>query len=57
MQLGNLYVSMMIIDNSNNVELDKLLTTYYNGSYDIAQIMKTVRMQTQSTSYFKYMIY
>jgi len=46
MQLGNLYVSMMVIDNSNDVELDKLLTTYYNGSYDVTQIMKTVRMQT-----------
>ncbi|XP_012056942.1 PREDICTED: sodium channel protein Nach-like [Atta cephalotes] len=45
MQLGNLYVSMMVIDNSNDVELDKLLTTYYNGSYDVTQIMKTLTPQ------------
>ncbi|XP_018358709.1 PREDICTED: sodium channel protein Nach-like [Trachymyrmex cornetzi] len=45
MQLGNLYVSMMVIDNSNDVELDKLLTSYYNGSYDVAQIMKTLTPQ------------
>ncbi|XP_018343778.1 PREDICTED: sodium channel protein Nach-like [Trachymyrmex septentrionalis] len=45
MQLGNLYVSMMDTDNSNDVELDKLLTIYYNGSYDVAQLMKTLTPQ------------
>ncbi|KAG5323177.1 NACH protein, partial [Pseudoatta argentina] len=56
MQLGNLYVSMMVTDNSNNVELDKLLTTYYNGSYDVAQIMKTLTPQC-STMLLKCMLH
>ena len=54
MQLGNLYVSMMVTDNSNNVELDKLLTIYYNGTYDVTEIMKTVSMQIKSIPCLKY---
>ncbi|KYN23422.1 Sodium channel protein Nach [Trachymyrmex cornetzi] len=57
MQLGNLYVSMMVCtDNSNDVELDKLLTTYYNGSYDVTQIMKTLTPQC-STMLLKCMLH
>ncbi|XP_018301502.1 sodium channel protein Nach [Mycetomoellerius zeteki] len=44
-QLGNLYVSVMVNNNSQDVKLDKLLTTYYNGSYDITEIMKTLTPQ------------
>ncbi|XP_018401441.1 PREDICTED: sodium channel protein Nach-like, partial [Cyphomyrmex costatus] len=44
-QLGNLYMSIIVTDNSHDVELDKLLTTYYNGSYDVAEIMKNLTPQ------------
>jgi len=42
------------MDISRNVEIDQLLTTYYNGSYDITNIMKNVRIQIQLTLCFKY---
>ncbi|XP_018317042.1 sodium channel protein Nach, partial [Mycetomoellerius zeteki] len=43
MQLGNLYISNFDMD--NNVELDKLLTTYHNGIYDVTEIMKALTPQ------------
>jgi len=61
MRLGNLYIydfdTFGLTDNNYDVELDKLLTTYYNGTYDVTEIMKTVRMQIKSTPCFKYVIY
>lgn len=46
MQLGNQYSSEFIMDEDRNVEVDRLLTAYYKGEYDISEIMKTVRMQS-----------
>ncbi|XP_018403978.1 PREDICTED: sodium channel protein Nach-like [Cyphomyrmex costatus] len=45
MQLGNLYLFNFNLDDNYDVELDKLLTTYYNGSYDVTEIMKALTPQ------------
>ncbi|KAG5344188.1 PPK28 protein, partial [Acromyrmex heyeri] len=49
MRLGNFYVydfdMLGLTDNNYDVELDKLLTTYYNGTYDVTEIMKTLTPQ------------
>ncbi|KAG5309983.1 PPK28 protein, partial [Acromyrmex insinuator] len=49
MRLGNLYVYdfdvLNLTDNNHDVELDKLLTIYYNGTYDVTEIMKTLTPQ------------
>ncbi|EGI58123.1 Sodium channel protein Nach [Acromyrmex echinatior] len=49
MRLGNLYVYdfdvLDLTDNNHDVELDKLLTIYYNGTYDVTEIMKTLTPQ------------
>ncbi|XP_018314313.1 sodium channel protein Nach, partial [Mycetomoellerius zeteki] len=44
MRLGNLYISNFDTDN-HDVELDKLLTTYHNGIYDVTEIMKALTPQ------------
>jgi hypothetical protein len=46
-QLGNHYSSDFRMDMRLNVELDHLLKTYYNGDYDITEIMKNVCMSEQ----------
>ncbi|XP_011872444.1 PREDICTED: sodium channel protein Nach-like [Vollenhovia emeryi] len=43
--LGDLYASTFVMDASLNVELHKLLTTYFNGSYDITDTMKELTPQ------------
>ncbi|KYM81681.1 Sodium channel protein Nach [Atta colombica] len=49
MRLGNFYIydfdTLSLTDNNYDVELDKLLTTYYNGTYDVTEIMKTLTPQ------------
>lgn len=42
MQLGNLYASEFSMDEDRNVELDRLLTAYFDGPYDITETMKKV---------------
>ncbi|KAH0947138.1 hypothetical protein HN011_007794 [Eciton burchellii] len=44
-QLGNHYSSDFRMDMRLNVELDHLLKTYYNGDYDITEIMKNLSPQ------------
>lgn len=45
MHLGNLYASTFDMDTSLDVKIHDLLMTYYEGSYDITEIMKDVCMQ------------
>ncbi|XP_039302378.1 sodium channel protein Nach-like isoform X2 [Solenopsis invicta] len=40
MDLGSLYASVFKINVNRNEELEKLLNTYYNGSYDVTNLMK-----------------
>jgi len=42
MQLGNHYASAFSMDEDRNVKIDRLLTDYYGGSYDITEILKEV---------------
>lgn len=44
-QLGNLYPSNFIMEENRNKEIDQLLMTYYNGFYDVTNVMKNVRIQ------------
>lgn len=44
-QLGNLYPSNFVMEENRNKEVDQLLTTYYNGFYDVTNVMKNVRIQ------------
>jgi len=53
-QLGNHYNTDFRMDARLNIEVDELLTTYYNGHYDITEIMKNVRMQERTAPYFEY---
>lgn len=46
-QLGNHYSSDFGMDEDRNIEIDRVLTSYHNGPYDITDIMKTVCMQNQ----------
>lgn len=43
-QLGNIYSSEFVMDEDRNVEIDLLLTSYFNGPYDITETMKNVCM-------------
>lgn len=45
MQLGNLYTSEFVMDEDRNVEIDRLLTEYYDGPYDVTELMKKVSRQ------------
>lgn len=46
-QLGNIYASEFTMDEDRNVEIDRLLTTYFEGPYDITGIMKDVRIASR----------
>nr|XP_012232562.1 PREDICTED: sodium channel protein Nach-like [Linepithema humile] len=45
MQLGNHYASEFSMDEDRNVEIDRLLTEYYKGPYDITETMKKLSPQ------------
>lgn len=55
MHLGSLYNSDFDMDVNYNVKIHELLEAYFEGPYDVIDIMKTVRMQiSQSMLCFKY---